>query len=147
MDFIYDILDNPKFKKIFEPLQNDTLTLKQKLSLQNNGTKDDQNLELTNMNNGGLFNKKSALFGAGTAKSQNNQSFSIFVIFDSFLVCIKKVLQLLFIDKKKEAEKLNASLYDRLGESVLPLINGSYMQLVRGFRRDSMQYHLAKKQR
>lgn len=128
LDFIYDILDNEKFKQIFKPVQDEDISLK-KLS---QAKKEflDPNFELTNIKSSSskLLTKQQDCMSQDNLihSSKENQNFSIFVIFDSFILCIKKVLQLLFIEKKKDAHKLYFSLYDRLGESVLLLLNGSY---------------------
>jgi hypothetical protein len=52
-----------------------------------------------------------------------------------------KVLQLLFIENQTEAIKLYNEMFERLGEGIIPLVNGAYMQLLRDFRKGSMFYH------
>ena len=68
-------------------------------------------------------------------KERRVQSF--FIIYDSFLVprlltpqlCVSKILELLFLENNKNAQNLYNQLYERLGESILPLINKSYRNL------------------
>ena len=57
-----------------------------------------------------------------------------------------KLLQLLFIENEKQADKIYNDIYDRIGESVLPLVAGSYMSLVKGMRKDSIMYHRKKEE-
>ena len=132
MDFIYDILDNPKFNVMFLP--------KLKEDIESRDLK-----ENPLPSSSSLVNRKSSIFDNNSKKEEKTQKFSIFVVFDSFMICVKKVLQLLFLEKKDEAQKLYDSLFERLGEAVLPLVNSSYMELVRGYRKDSLRYHQAKK--
>jgi len=42
---------------------------------------------------------------------------------------VSKILQLLFLGNKTNANKLYTDIFDRLGESVLPLINQSYTNI------------------
>ena len=124
MDYIFDILDKPKFAEIFKP----ALESESKLHVGK-----ELKLEL------------------GLSLSPNRESrresdhLNIFAIFNSFLVCIKKLLQLMFMEEKQDVKKLYDGLYDRLGENILQLISGSYMDIVRGLRRDTLEYHISKK--
>lgn len=47
------------------------------------------------------------------------QQLSIFSIFNSFLVCVKKLLQLMFLEEKQDVKRLYEGLYERLGENIL----------------------------
>lgn len=121
MDFIYNILDNKKFQNIFIPSEEEFKDIKNQDNI--------------------LFNPVSE---AKAGKKKKLSHFNVYHVLESFMGCVMKVLQLLFIEKKDEANDLYESIFDRLGESVLGLVNGSYVSMMKKMRRNSLFFEVSK---
>lgn len=115
MDFIYDILDNKKFQEIFIPKDQEYKEIKDKDDI--------------------LFNEPRE-----KEKKARLSHFSVYHVLESFMGCVIKVLQLLFIERKEESRQLYETVFDRLGESVLALVNGSYVQIMKKMKRNSAMF-------
>lgn len=98
LDYIFDILENPKFKCLVYPQVrvNDSTGLK--------------------------LNPSTSSVGKAESHSIMDYNSHIFMIHESFMVCISKVLNLLFIEKTLNSSKLYNEMFERLGEGILSIV-------------------------
>jgi hypothetical protein len=92
LDYIFDILENQKFKSLVYP----------------QAAEEPPRLLSSSSSAGRL-----APAGAS----------SIFMIHESFMVCISKVLNLLFMEKSLNSRKLYNEMFERLGEGIFCIVH------------------------
>jgi hypothetical protein len=69
------------------------------------------------------------------------ETFDINIIYDSFLLCIEKILQLLFFEKGKKAMRVYDDIQERLGEAIQPLVMRSMLNFSKNFKSGLMTQH------
>lgn len=91
LDYIFDILENQKFKALVYPQAPEEPP---------------------------RVGSSSSCSGRPAASAS-----SIFMIHESFMVCISKVLNLLFMEKSLNSRKLYNEMFERLGEGIFCIVH------------------------
>ena len=65
---------------------------------------------------------------------QNREIFDINIIYESFLLCIEKILQQLFFERGVKAIKIYENIYEKQGETVQPIIMRSMLNFSKNFK-------------
>lgn len=139
LDYIFDILENEKFKSLTYPLNPDADYASQDEGaldpFANNfanskhikNEEEPQSLPKKSVNQGSKIeeehpapNNRPKAFQK--AQAHSNTILSLMAINDSLQLCLSKILKLLFQEKAFNSNKLYCEMFERIGEGVLPAV-------------------------